>query len=173
MTFLDFAPDSAEGVGWATANQRHLPQTGRTIGQSPRTSTRQSVSDGPPEYALHPAGLASHRSRGHPWLNGSARRGRCGIGERIPVGRRWSHADATSFRYRRASSAIHCTRPWPALPHPTTAAICNCPTIVFTSFFSSPNGSPLSRGIPRPGAHEEPLHTLRFGHVATRLAIFA
>jgi hypothetical protein len=36
------------------------------------------------------------------------------------VGRRWSYADVTSFRHRTISSAIHRTRPWSALAHPTT-----------------------------------------------------
>jgi len=108
------------GVGWAKANQWQWALFGRTVGQSPRTSNHQSASGGPPEYALQPADLASHGSRDQWWQNRSARCGRNGDSERIPVGRRWSGADVTSFRHRKISSAIHCTRPWSALAHPTT-----------------------------------------------------
>ncbi len=103
-------------VGWARANQWQSALSERTIGQGPHTSTHQSASGGPPEYALQPADLASHGSRDQRWENASARCGRNGNGERIPVGRRWSYANVTFFRHRRVSSAIHRTRPWSALP---------------------------------------------------------
>ena len=106
------------GVGWAKANQRQSALSGRTIGQNPHTSTHQSASDGPPEYALQPSDRASHGSRDQSWQNGSARCGRHGHGEHIPVGRRWSDANVTSFDtakpHRRFTA--HARGPlWPTL----------------------------------------------------------
>ena len=100
----------------ATANHRQSALHQRPPGQCSQMSNRRQASVGPPEYVVQPADRASSGPTERRWRNVTAGCGRCGRGERISVGRRWSYASFISSRHLRVLSAIHRIRLWSAWP---------------------------------------------------------